>query len=111
MNSVGTADCFVCGKECTDWNAVFPGKNYTNFCGSCCRKLGSFAHHGEGWNLPRTSFDFQQKVAGLKANFVGAVVAKNAGVGFLEGPCKTCQRKNDIGNPKVKVCWNCGNQL
>lgn len=119
-----SAVCYVCGIACKDWNKDPPTADVYHYI-NCCGK-----HYQEIWNIahspsnPRINLDpndggFADSIAGMLLyadrlriayGFGQAVPIRSSG-GFAEAPCKQCSRKNDIGNPKVKICWSCETPL
>ena len=112
--------CYVCDVPTKNWDVEFPGEGWISFCPGhsdmvCVHLWGygtCFAVGIEnafndlscpGWR------EYADKLrAELLANPHGAPIQPTA---FPEAPCKKCQRKNDVGNPKVKLCWNCETPL
>lgn len=99
--------CYVCGFPCTDWNATHgkPDGFWLNVCAlhnPSEKKPNGFlptSTEGMAISLLKDQYDRLAKQAKVEP------------VGYPEAPCKTCTRPNDVGNPKVSSCWNCGNQL
>jgi hypothetical protein len=105
--------CVICGNPCSHWTQ--PSKNHISMCGVHSDLMyhkisgtlvGTYVRD-DIWNItvPKVLQMFNQ----ILDEYITANLAKS-GI-YSEGPCPTCQRMNDIGNPKVKVCWSCGNSL
>ena len=123
--------CYVCGVECKDWSKDPGVSGLYNFI-SCCGK-----HYQEIWNhtfgtisyrlesnpcdngFADVETDMLQYAKVLKMNYantdlLGYPISPGAPIqptAFPEAPCRSCSRNNDVGNPKVKICWNCETPL
>lgn len=105
--------CYCCGNQCKDWNAYAVSNlhPYKCICSSCAEEVtGCDLPDGNGY-AHRPEHPTMQKIEALKIKYQGFITISLTLPSYPEKSCQVCDRKNDVGNPQVKVCWNCGNSL